>query len=334
MEIIFGFIIGIIIGLAGILWAYFYIKRQMIKIDRVLSFSSKELKEGRYDIDETLESKIQERLYHLYRDLELDYKEADMEREAVKKFIADLSHQIKTPVANLFLYNGLMADEELTPEERKEFLGRTEDELRKLNWLFSELTKVTRLEGGAITLVCEPLSVWDTLMEAVGKIRVQAEDRGIEITVTKTEGEESSSINSESEDKGTASQVSGSRDKTLTNVSYTAIHSRKWTVEALVNILENSVKYVRPQGYIRISIEELELYIRILIKDNGPGILKKDYPKIFQRFYRGENVKDEPGSGLGLYLAQLILNREEGYITVSSEYGRGSMFSVYLRKEG
>lgn len=307
MEIVFGVIIGIIIGLAGILWAYFYIRRQMIKIDRLLNFASEEIKDGRYDIDETLEAKIRNRLYRLYRDLELEYKEAYMEKEAVKKYIADLSHQIKTPMANLFLYNGLLTDEELTPEERREFLGHTEDELSKMNWLFSELTKVARLEGGAIIVVCEPLSVWDTLIEAVEKIRVQAEHKGIKITVAKTEGEESL-------------------------LRYTALHSRKWTVEALVNILENAVKYNRAEGFIIISIEELELYIRILIKDNGPGILKKDYPKIFRRFYRGENVKDEPGAGLGLYLAQLILNREEGYITVSSEYGRGSTFSVYLRK--
>lgn len=303
MEILLGIVIGSIFGLAGILWAYFYTKSQMLKIDKILSLSSTELKEGSYDMDETIEAKICNRLYGLYRDLEVEYKEADMEKKAVEQYIADLSHQIKTPMANLLLYNELLSDEELSADEMREFLGRTHDELKKMNWLFFELTNVTKLEGGAITVVCEPLNLLDALMEAVEKIRVQAREREIEITVDRSEEED-----------------------------YTALYSRKWTVEALVNILENAVKYSKPGGCIKIKIEELELYIRILIKDNGPGILKKDYPKIFQRFYRGENVKDEPGSGLGLYLAQLILNKEEGYITVSSEYGRGSTFSVYLRK--
>lgn len=307
MEILLGIIVGIIFGLAGILWAYFYIRRQMLKTEAMLSTPFEQLKEGTYDMDETIEAKIRNRLYRIFRDLEIEYREADTQRKAVQQYIADLSHQIKTPMANLFLYNGLLTDEELTAKERREFLGRTEDELKKMNWLFSELTKVTRLEGGAITLLCENQSAWVTLMEAVEKIRVQAEDRGIKITLTKIKEEGF-------------------------NPEYNAFHSRKWTVEALVNILENAVKYSKPEGYIKISIEELELYTRILIKDNGRGVLKEDYPKIFQRFYRGENVKNETGSGLGLYLAQLILNMEEGYITVSSEYGSGSTFSVYLRR--
>lgn len=110
----------------------------------------------------------------------------------------------------------------------------------------------------------------------------------------------------------------------------TLLHNPKWTVEALENILENGIKYSPEGTKLTISVLPMNLYTRITIEDQGAGIPKEEYNQIFRRFYRGKGVEQEKGNGLGLYLSQLIINREKGYITVSSVEGQGSRFQVFL----
>ena len=111
-------------------------------------------------------------------------------------------------------------------------------------------------------------------------------------------------------------------------------HNRKWTAEVFVNILENAVKYTKPGGTIRIAVHSFELYTEILFADSGCGIRKEEIPCIFGRFYRGKDAKGVEGSGIGLYLSNLILEKEKGYMTVRSVYGEGSCFSVFLKNGG
>ncbi len=108
--------------------------------------------------------------------------------------------------------------------------------------------------------------------------------------------------------------------------SCSPVHNPKWTAEAMGNILENAVKYSPAGSRIKIQVRPLEMYVQVNIRDQGPGIPEKEYNRIFQRFYRGEQVEQEEGTGLGLYLAQLILQKEKGYVTVSSRAGEGSCF--------
>ena len=101
----------------------------------------------------------------------------------------------------------------------------------------------------------------------------------------------------------------------------------------MANLLENAVKYSPENSSIRISLIRLDLYTKIRIEDEGIGIPEEEFNRIFRRFYRGKEVERQEGSGLGLYLAQLILQCEKGYITVSSKVGQGSCFSLFLLNE-
>ena len=110
-------------------------------------------------------------------------------------------------------------------------------------------------------------------------------------------------------------------------------HNRRWTAEVFVNLLENAVKYTEKDGSISIRVRPCELYTEIQIADNGRGIRREELTDIFRRFYRSPEVENVEGSGIGLYLSNLILEKEKGYITAASEYGEGSCFSVFLRNK-
>lgn len=109
------------------------------------------------------------------------------------------------------------------------------------------------------------------------------------------------------------------------------LHNRKWTAEAITNILDNAIKYSPMSSTIQIQVERMEFFTRINIKDQGIGILPSEYNLIFKRYYRSKMVEQNEGTGLGLYIAQLILSKQGGYITVDSKLGDGSCFSVYLQ---
>ena len=107
-------------------------------------------------------------------------------------------------------------------------------------------------------------------------------------------------------------------------------HDSKWTAEALFNLLDNAVKYTPAGGKISVSVEQWEMYVKLDVADTGRGIPESWQAAIFRRFYREEEVHDQPGVGIGLYLAREIISRQGGYIKVTSEVGRGSTFSVFL----
>ena len=110
----------------------------------------------------------------------------------------------------------------------------------------------------------------------------------------------------------------------------TVQHDTKWTAEALGNILDNAVKYTPAGGHVSIMVRPWQFYTRIDIKDTGMGIPEAHYQDVFQRFYRAEEAAQQEGVGLGLYLANGIINRQKGYISVKSKMGEGTTFSVYL----
>lgn len=294
--------IGILVGLMFLFVAVCYWRIQWRKMDKLLTISPDKIRSGDYCLDETLDGKIYQKLLDLYQHFTLEHRQAEEEKEAVKSYIADLSHQMKTPLANLSLYSELLLEEELTRQQRQ--LGeKFVSETQKMKWLIGNLTKIARLETGAIVFDTEENSLVKTVKRAVDAVYGQAVKK--EITIS-------------------CHDIPDIR----------ICHNVKWTAEALENILENAVKYQTEHTSIEIWGEVLELYVRIYIKDQGPGIAKEDFYKIFRRFYRGSNVREEPGSGLGLYLSQLILNQQRGYILVQSELGEGSCFMVYLPLQG
>ena len=241
--------------------------------------------------EESLFYKINYRLGRLYEVMQENKNSIAKERADLQELISDISHQVKTPIANLKMIN-----------KQKEFLTAQASQLDKLDFLMQAMIKTSRLETGVISLEQKQQPVYDTLAAALGGSLLNAEKKQIDVQVECPE-------------------------------HLDARHDRKWTSEALFNILDNAVKYTPAGGQIRVSVEGWEMYVKIDIADTGIGISEQHQGTIFKRFYREDAVHDVDGIGIGLYLAREIVTLQGGYIRVVSEVGKGSTFSVFLLRK-
>ena len=230
------------------------------------------------------------------------------EREETRSLVTDISHQLKTPVAGVKAYFEILNQENLSEEEEKEFLDQCGKQLQGLENLTGALVNISRMETGMIQIRREPADILETLVQAVNRVYLKADIKQIAIEFEESE-----------------------------DLAATVIpHDVKWVCEAFINILENAVKYSPEHTEIRIRMMRRVTFLRIEFEDQGIGIPRAEYHKVFQRFYRGkaQEVEMEEGSGVGLYLTRQILERHGGSITVSSRYERtqqqGSTFVVQI----
>lgn len=248
---------------------------------------------------ETQFSKIINRLTRLYQIMLENRHRADKDRQALQVLVSDISHQLKTPLSNLKIAADTLLEKPMTEAERTEFISGIRTQTDKLDFLFQALVKTSRLETGIIQLDKKPGHIFNTLAQAMSGIVYAAEQKGIAVSVD-------------------------------CPVNLSVSHDPKWTSEALFNLLDNAVKYTPKGGNIFVSVSQGELYIEIKVSDNGKGISESNQAAIFQRFYREEEVHEQQGVGIGLYLAREIAMRQGGYIKVSSVLGQGSEFSLML----
>lgn len=292
-------LIALIVGTAYFLW-------QWKKMDHILEeFQRADTDVGipggicGLDVSETRESRVISQLWRILNSMRYKERQAQEEKDRAMELISDLSHQFKTPLANIVMDMELLQDTGLDEDRRQEFLTHAKNQADKLQWLMADLLKASRLENGIICFEAANTGIKKTIAKAVGSVYAQASAKNIELAVEEFQ-------------------------------DCTVCHNPKWTAEAMTNILENAVKYAPENSNIRITLTRLDLYTKITITDEGIGIPESEYNSIFKRFYRGKAVEQQEGSGLGLYLAQLILQCEKGYITVSSKVGEGSSFSMFL----
>lgn len=265
-------------------------------LDRVLNqeiILDSDVKEGEYS---ALVSKIKQ----IQEVLENHARSAETEKEQVKSLVSNMSHQLKTPLANLSLYAEILGKSELSKERKNEFFSKMQRQSEKLNWMVESLSKMVKLEQNLDDFEIKNTKIRQTILDAVDTVYEKLEKKDIQLDMESFE------------------------DRFL-------YHNRKWTVEVLVNLLENAIKYTEKGGFISIRVKSYELYTEIQISDNGRGIRQEELTDIFKRFYRSPEVENMEGSGIGLYLCNLILEKEKGYITAISEYGKGSCFSVFLQ---
>ena len=229
-----------------------------------------------------------------------EVKQTKDEKETIQGFISDMSHQMKTPLSGISMYADLLLEGNLSAEEQQEFLSRIKSGTNKLQWMMDSLIKMSRLEVGAIGLAPASKGIRQTISDAISSVLAAASKKNISI------------------------KVSDFEDMPL-------YHDRKWTCEAIANVLENAVKYSGTDGVIEVSVEPLPIHTKIIITDHGMGIEKDDWNMVFKRFYRGQNAKDSEGAGLGLYLATLIMEKQGGYIMVDSIPGQFTSFSLFLQ---
>ena len=251
------------------------------------------------DNSETLFARINHRLTRLYQIMQGNRRKVEEERQELQTLVSDISHQVKTPVSNLKMVTDTLLTRPVTEAERIDFIKGVRSQTDKLDFLFQALVKTSRLETGVIRLEKKPGRIYDTVAQAMSGIVYAAEKKQIGVSVDCPE-------------------------------NLTVAHDSKWTAEALFNLLDNAVKYTPVGGKITVSVEEWEMYAEIKVADTGKGISESNQAAIFRRFYREEEVHDQPGVGIGLYLAREIITQQSGYIKVVSELGNGSAFYIML----
>jgi len=273
--------------------------RKLRAVDRMLD----EVLDGRKvsypDIREGELSAIAGKLVRIQEKMEVELEKAQEEKEQVKSLISNMSHQLKTPLANVCMYRELLESEE-NRDRQETFHRKMEKQLENITWILGSLFKMVKLEQGVIEFESRPASLKETIAAAVGTVLSKAEKKNVGI-------------------------------RTEPFADCLVCHNSRWTEEVFVNILENAVKYTDCGGRVFLSVHRMELFTEIKIEDDGIGIRKEELADIFRRFYRSRDVENREGSGIGLYLSRLILEKEKGYMTVKSEYGQGSCFSVFLQ---
>ena len=218
------------------------------------------------------------------------------EKEKIKTLISDISHQTKTPISNLILYSELIEEEDLS-EDMRSNVEAIKQQAEKLEFLIKSLVKLSRLENGILNLSPRKEEIQPMLQDIYEQYISKAMGKNLELNIEKTTSK--------------------------------ATFDRKWTTEALGNIVDNAIKYTNT-GEINIKVHEYEIFTRIDISDTGIGIAESEQAEVFSRFYRSQSVHNDEGVGIGLYLTREIISSEGGYIKLTSELGVGSTFSVYI----
>ena len=243
-------------------------------------------------------------MYHLFHEVNslvtMADAHADSERRAkefLRRTIADISHQLKTPIAALNIYNGILQQETADAATVREFTSLSEQELDRIESLVQSLLKMARLDAGAITLERSPENVFDLLEHIKRQYSFRAEQEGKEIAL---EGDE---------------QTVFSCDRT-------------WLAEAIGNLVKNALDHTAQGDRILVRWQQSPCLTQITVEDTGSGIHSEDLYHIFKRFYRSRFSKDTQGVGLGLPLAKSIVEAHQGSIEVHSKLGQGTAFTI------
>ena len=253
------------------------------------------------DYNETRLSRLETRWKRYLALSQVSQRRTREEQERVRGLISNISHQTKTPLANILLYSQLLREKEKDPELIP-IVKKISDQSEKLDFLIRSLIKSSRLESELLVLHPKVQSIEPVLLAAMEQIS----------------------------DAALKKQVSLSFDGT----DKAACFDRKWTEEAMENLLDNAVKYSPAGSRIEIGVTEYEMFTAVSVKDEGIGIGEEEQAQIFRRFYRGREVSQEPGVGIGLYLVREIAEKQGGYVKVKSKRGRGSVFYFYMARNG
>lgn len=258
-----------------------------------------EFEEERYD--ETELSRLEAKWKRYLTASKMSMEQLNKNREGMQALVSDISHQTRTPLSNILLYSQLLCEQTESPEE-KHLAEQIVRQAEKLEFLIQALVKMSRLESNVLVLKPQRQPVEPLLLEAMEEILPKAEKKKIHV---KLQGNFSNNMK--------------------------AVYDKKWTAEALGNILDNAVKYSPLESTVEVSVERFEFYVCISVRDEGIGISEEERAQIFSRFYRSAEVQQEDGIGIGLYLAREIVQKEKGYMKVLSKKGKGSTFKMYLK---
>lgn len=249
--------------------------------------------------EETLLSKIQMRLKRLSEITEAAARESEDQKKQVQSIVSDISHQLKTPIANITMYCDTALRPGLSEEMHRQCLETMEKQVKRLDSLIQSLVQMSRLENNIIELHVEENNIKNTLFEIIESARLKAVKKNIRIELHCPE-------------------------------EVILRYDEKWTAEAIFNLVDNSVKYTKDGGKVQIYVEPMEMYTRITVKDDGVGIAPEHINDVCKRFFREEKANHVEGVGIGLYLTREIIMKQGGYLKIQSEEGKGTQVHVFL----
>lgn len=294
------FCLALGIALTGV---YFYnIKKRNDKINELNNYLSL-MCSGNFDLDimdnsEGEMSILKNNLYKIMTLLKTQNEQLNTDKLYLADSLADISHQLKTPLTSMMVMSDLLKDEK-NEDKRNEFLSIIEVQLDKMKWLITNLLKISKLDTGTTEFKHEKFNISPILEKSLKPFYVTCDIREIEI------------------------------DNEINDFEFVGDDS--WTGEAIENIIKNCIEHTENNGTIKFFSERTNVYNSLFIQDNGCGIAKEDLPHIFERFYHGKNSSSE-SVGIGLALAKTVLEKENGDIIVKSELGKGSIFELRFYK--
>jgi hypothetical protein len=253
-------------------------------------------------IQEEYESGEMGRLYSNFRKMMQALREAQgqeqKEKQFLKEVISDISHQLKTPLAALTIFLDLLSEKKLpTAQEEQKIFEESKNQLGRMEWMVLSMLKLARIEAGAIQFARREVSLGLLLNDSVAALRVRYEEK---------------------------------QQKVIVNCPDELVYvlDADWMQEALVNLIKNAIDYTPVGGIIEVSAQRTEVYMRIIVKDNGIGISEEDIPHIFERFRRGGNNTNSNSVGIGLALTKSIVEGQGGKIHVDSEVNQYTKFTI------
>ena len=284
---------------------YLYLRKRQSEIDKLTEYVEGILNK-RYDlaIDENSEDELnslKNELYKITVMLKEEARNSTMQKEALAASLSDISHQLKTPLTSvLILLDNLSQSENMSKETREKFITEITRQIKGMNWLVISLLKLSRLDAGVVEFTSTKINANQLVEECLLSLEILAEIKNVSFCV---------------------------QNKIAETFFY---GDYNWNKEAIQNIIKNAVEHTKENTTITIiiiSIEENDVYTSISIKDNGDGISKKDLKHIFERFYKSES-SSETSYGIGLSLSKSIIEKQNGYIEVETEEGKGTTFNV------
>lgn len=287
-------IYGIIIGLALVLIVTSHIIRPIRKITE----ATKKIASG--DFTTTVDINRNDEIGKLADNFNIMVKELNSIEYLRKDFVSNVSHEFKTPIASIQGFTKLLAKDSLSKEERQEYIDIILEETSRLSNLSNNMIKLTNFENQEIVTNKKEYRLDEQLRKAVIMLEEKINEKNIKVTLDSKE--------------------------------ISIIEDADLIMEIWINLLNNAIKYSNENGNIEIKVEEQEEFVQVNIKDNGIGIPKDKQERIFEKFYQAEKSHSYEGSGLGLAIVKRIVDLTQGKIELESEEGKGTKFTVYVRK--
>ena len=249
--------------------------------------------------DDNVLSSLKDDIYKMTIKLKNMADNSNKEKKYLATTLSDISHQIKTPLTSLFVFNEILKQDNLDSKTRKEILEKSEKQLERIKWLITSLLKMSQLDSGSITLQKDKVNLQKLINESCEPFLISLDLKNVKLQI---------------------------------NIDKKAfiICDKNWTIEAISNIVKNALEHVKENGTITIQSITNPIYLKLEIIDDGEGIKAEEINHIFERFYHGNKNKDSIGIGLNLSQTDIIIEKQKGHIEVESKLNKGTKFSIYF----